>query len=131
MGYSLLSRRVLVVEDDIMLNEVFCYMLQDEGAEIVGSPISAQGALKIIASGLPIDAALLDVKLHGEKIDRVAGALAQRGIPFVFVTATALELLRRRYPLIPLCLKPCEMDTLREALLAAICTGQRSEPLRP
>jgi CheY-like chemotaxis protein len=123
MGYSLLSRRLLVVEDDVMLNGVLCYMLQEEGAEVVGSPLTVAKALEIVASGLPIDAALLDVELRRELIHPVADALARRGIPFVFVTATELDALHRRYPRSPLCGKPCELETLREAIIRAISSN--------
>jgi len=60
--------------------------VEDAGYEIAGLARSVEAALATI-SHETVDAALLDVNLQGELVFPVANALAERGVPFVFVTA--------------------------------------------
>ena len=68
------SRCVLIVEDDVLLGMAIGLCVQDAGYEVAG----------LVRS---VEAALLDVNLQGELVFPVANALAERGVPFVFVTA--------------------------------------------
>jgi len=62
-------------------------LLEGEGAEVIGPVGWAEGALALIDSqGTTLDAALLDIDLHGERSYAIADALASRGIRFAFAT---------------------------------------------
>lgn len=82
----LLGRRVLVVEDDMIISMLLEEMLADLGCEVVGTATRVEEALDVIGATTAIDAAVLDVNLHGTRSDPVADALAAGGIPFVFST---------------------------------------------
>jgi CheY-like chemotaxis protein len=77
---------VLIVEDDILLGMAIGICVEDAGYEVAGLARSVEAALETL-SHETVDAALLDVNLQGELVYPVANALAERGVPFVFVTA--------------------------------------------
>jgi CheY-like chemotaxis protein len=78
--------RVLVVEDESLLAETLCDLLQDAGLEPVGPAASVAAALRLIEQGR-VDAALLDIRLKRETSFPIAHLLRQRGIPWVFLTS--------------------------------------------
>ena len=78
--------RVLVVEDESLLAETLCDLIQDGGCEPIGPAATVAAALRLIEAG-GIDVALLDVQLKRETSFPIAHALRQRGIPFLFLTS--------------------------------------------
>jgi|RhiMethySRZTD1v2_1073278.scaffolds.fasta_scaffold2281746_1 DNA-binding NarL/FixJ family response regulator len=78
--------RVLVVEDEPLLAETLCDLLQDAGLEPVGPAATVAAALRLVAQD-GIDAALLDIRLKRETSFPIAHVLRQRGIPWVFLTS--------------------------------------------
>ncbi len=83
---SLGGKRVLIVEDEMLLALDLEEGLRDAGCEVVGPAGSLRSALRLVESS-EIDAAILDVNLAGERVFPVAHILCERGIPFVFATA--------------------------------------------
>jgi DNA-binding NtrC family response regulator len=79
------SRHVLIVEDDVLPGMAIGLCVQDAGYEVAGLARSVEAALETL-SRETVDVALLDVNLQGELVFPVANALAERGVPFVFVT---------------------------------------------
>jgi CheY-like chemotaxis protein len=77
-------RKVLVVEDEVLICLLIETMLVDAGYEVTVAN-SVREALEAIENDLP-DAAILDLTLHGEKVYAVAEKLAAAGKPFVFAT---------------------------------------------
>ena len=78
--------RVLVVEDESLLAETLCGLMQDAGCQPVGPAATVAAALRLIDQG-PIDVAVLDIRLLSEMSFPVAYALRRRGIPLVFLTS--------------------------------------------
>ena len=96
-------RSVLVVEDDDQLGQAIGLCVEEAGYEVAGVAQSVDAALKTLRCRT-VDAALLDVSLHGELVFAVADALAERGVPFVFVTgqpASSIPETHRHRPLVP------------------------------
>ena len=85
MDKLLSGRRVLVVEDEMLLLMMAEDMLADLGCEAVTSAASVDQALALIDAQV-FDAAMLDMNLNGHKSHAVAAALTARGVPFVFST---------------------------------------------
>jgi CheY-like chemotaxis protein len=85
MTHQLTGKRVLVVEDDSILAINLADELAAEGAQVLGPAASVTDALGVIASA-DLDGAVLDVNLGGKAAFPVADALADRHIPFIFVT---------------------------------------------
>ena len=78
--------RVLVVEDEALLAETLCDLMQDAGCEMVGPASTVAAALRLIDQA-PIDVAILDIRLLSEMSFPVAYALRRRGIPLLFLTS--------------------------------------------
>ena len=99
----LAGRKVLLVEDDFFVADEIVRTLAEGGADVVGPAVSVQGALELIDRSAPLDGAVLDVNLNGEKVYPVADALAERGVPFVFATSCSKEMIPRRYAAVTSC----------------------------
>ena len=84
-GEGLGGRRVLVVEDEMLVAMEFEGLLQRQGCAVVGPASTVDRALALLDHDQP-DAALLDLNLNGEPATAVAVALRTRGVPFVLVT---------------------------------------------
>lgn len=79
------GRRILVVEDEVIVSWMLEDMLAELGCAVVGPATRVSQALAMVEAEA-IDAAVLDVNLNGEKSYPVADALAARRVPFVFST---------------------------------------------
>ena len=114
-------RSVLVVEDDDMLGQAIGLCVEEAGYEVAGVAQTVDAALTTLHHR-SVDAALLDVNLRGELVFAVADALAERGVPFVFVTgqpASSIPETHRHRPLVP---KPY-YDAALCAALASVLSG--------
>ena len=85
MDKLLSGRRVLVVEDEMLVLMMTEDMLADLGCESVVAAATVNEALALIGAQ-DFDAAVLDRNLSGDMTDAVADALRARGVPFVFAT---------------------------------------------
>ena len=81
---DLRGKRVLIVEDAVLLALELETGLSDAGAQVVGPAYELAEAMSLLAG--QIDAAVLDANLNGLAVTPVAEALAARGVPFVFAT---------------------------------------------
>jgi len=97
-------KRVLVVDDSNLMAETIFELLIEFGVEPVGPAPTVAKALRLIEDG-NLDAALLDVTLDDETVFPVCEPLAQRHIPFAFVSGTA-EPLPEKFDSIPILAKP-------------------------
>jgi DNA-binding NarL/FixJ family response regulator len=87
-GALLSGRRILVVEDEIMVPMELDDLLTSAGAVVIGPAGSTVEALALIEKET-IHCAILDVKLTDGVSVPVAEALAARGVRFVVTTAYA------------------------------------------
>jgi CheY-like chemotaxis protein len=78
-------RRVLVVEDEVMIAMLMEDMLTDLGYEVVGPAMRLEEGIEL-ATTAQLDMAVLDVNLNGQRSTPIAEILAERGVPFVFAT---------------------------------------------
>jgi DNA-binding response OmpR family regulator len=85
---DLRRRRVLVVEDNLLLADSLCDLLSEIGCEVVGPVARVSEALNLCKTG-PVDCALLDVHLGRETSFAIADWLTQHATPFVFVTGSS------------------------------------------
>lgn len=84
-GPSLNGLRVLVLEDDYYLATDTAEALTEAGATVVG-PVNDPVSAAALAETEELDCAVLDINLGDGPSYEAARALAQRDIPFVFVT---------------------------------------------
>lgn len=81
----LTGRRILVVEDEMLVLMNIEMALEDLGCTSISAAGSVAGALSLLAQQ-SFDAAMIDVNLGGDKSYPVADNLTERGIPFAFST---------------------------------------------
>lgn len=82
----LAGHRVLIVEDDPDVADLWSMVLGDQGASILGPFATTHAAMSAIATDRP-DAAVLDVHLQDGLSYPVARELMGHAIPFVIVAS--------------------------------------------
>jgi CheY-like chemotaxis protein len=102
---------VLLVEDEALVAMLMRDILAELGFSVVG-PYSrlADAAAAVKTNGF--DAAVLDINLDGQSVYAIADVLAERGIPFVFVTGYGAESIDARFATVPVLQKPIERHVL-------------------
>jgi DNA-binding response OmpR family regulator len=117
----LAGKCILVVEDEYLVAMETEWILQEAGATVVGPCAGLKDAKSALASGQVIDAAVLDVNLgDGTRIDDVAIALRQRGVPILFQTGYGAEALPTSFAETPLLTKPVRASELTNTLVAIL-----------
>jgi len=115
MNSSFSGRRVLLVEDEMIVAWLLTEMLADLGFTVVGPAVSVNQALAMIDAEA-IDMAVLDVNLNGQMSYPIADALIARGVPFVFSTGYDKDRLLEGYRTFPVLQKPFHQSELRNTV---------------
>ena len=111
--------RVLVVEDEMLVAAMLEEILETMGYEVIGPVGRLQGALSL-AKTAEIDAALLDLNLHGESAYPVAQVLMERGVPCVLLTGCGGDGIPSAYRDWTVLTKPFPTRALLDALRALV-----------
>jgi DNA-binding response OmpR family regulator len=93
IGSRLDGKRILVVEDEFLLADEIVDWLRLQGAEPVGPAAMLSQAQKLIEHDRNIDAAVLDINLAGTMVFPLALELQHRGVPILFASAYAEEVI--------------------------------------
>jgi DNA-binding NtrC family response regulator len=126
---ALVGRRILVVEDELLVAMLLESILEEHNCITVG-PYADLSSAVAAAQREVVDAAVLDINLAGQMVFPVAEALAGRGVPFLLLSgygAMALPPDRRHWPV---CNKPFKTDELISMLsreIAAAAQRQHSK----
>jgi CheY-like chemotaxis protein len=86
---SLEGKRILVVEDEVLVSMLLEDELRDAGATVLGPAPSVGDALRLAEAAAAdggLSAAVLDINLEGQRVWPVADRLAALGVPFLFAT---------------------------------------------
>ena len=118
MDKLLSGRRVLVVEDEMLVLIMIEDMLADLGCQSVTSAATVDKALALI-DAQAFDVALLDMNLNGNDSHAVAEVLSARGVPFVYSTGNTGQSVRDGYSDRPVLKKPFKYEELA-AILARL-----------
>jgi CheY-like chemotaxis protein len=122
------GRRVLLVEDEMLVVWLLEDMLADLGCTVVGPTSNVNQALAMIEAEV-IDVAVLDVNLNGQMSYPVADALAARGVPFVFSTGYDKETLLDGYRSFPVLQKPFHRSELSDTFSKLLTSKEWSVEL--
>jgi CheY-like chemotaxis protein len=112
-------KRILVVEDEVMIRMLLEDMLAELGYTIAAAAARLDEALEL-ARHAEFDLAILDVNLNGQPISPVADVIAARGMPFVFATGYGERGLPHTYRDRPTLKKPFQLDSLKRTLEGAL-----------
>lgn len=107
------GKRILLLEDEFIVALAAEDMLAELGVVVVGPAATVAEGLAL--ADAPLDAAVLDINMNGERSFAVARALRARGVPFVFATGYA-EVDRGETVDAPVVAKPYTADDLAAAL---------------
>jgi CheY-like chemotaxis protein len=116
---SVTGKRVLVVEDELMIRMLLQDMLTDLGHTLAGEAGRIDEAVTLAKQG-DFDVAILDVNLNGQPISPVVEILLERGLPFVFATGYGQRGVPEPYRQTPTLQKPFQADALAQAIAAAV-----------
>jgi CheY-like chemotaxis protein len=111
MNKLLSGRRVLVVEDEMLVLIMIEDMLADLGCNSVTSAATIDKALALI-DAQAFDFVMLDVNLNGRDSQPVAEALSARGVPVVYSTGNTDHGRRDGYSGRPVLRKPFKYEDL-------------------
>ena len=112
---ALSGRRILVVEDEMLVAMMREDILGDLGCTVVG-PASRIAEALALARTVAIDGAFLDVNVAGERVFPVAAALAERQVPFIFVSGYSENVLEAPFAGRPALKKPFPPSAIAEVL---------------
>ncbi|MDB5399747.1 MAG: hypothetical protein QOF70_2748 [Acetobacteraceae bacterium] len=115
----LIGKRVLIVEDELLVALLIEDFLAELGCSILGPCGSVAKALDA-ARTETFDLAVLDVNLGGEKVYPVAEVLAERHIPFLFLSGYGDEAIPPGHSDWRVCAKPFKGNDLAIMMSAAL-----------
>ena len=116
------TRRVLIVEDEMLVAMLLEDLLSDLGHDVVRTAGSVRQALDALDREA-IDLAILDVNLPDGRSYPVADALSTMGVPFVFATGYGAQGVAGRYRTAPVVQKPYDEASLAAAIDKALAGG--------
>ena len=115
---SLAGKRILIVEDEMLVALLIEDFLADLGCKTIGPFRSVAQALEA-ARTEDLDLAVLDVNLDGERVYPVAELLAERHIPFLFLSGYGEEAIPPDHAEWKVCAKPFKSE-VRVRMLSAL-----------
>jgi CheY-like chemotaxis protein len=118
-GKTVAGKRVLVVEDELMIRMLLEGMLTDLGHTVAAEAGGIDDAVAIAKKGA-FDVAVLDVNLNGQPVTPVVEILIERRVPFIFASGYGLRGVPEAYRTIPTLQKPFQADALAEAIETAM-----------
>jgi PAS domain S-box-containing protein len=126
---SFTEKRILVIEDEVLLSMDIETSLIDAGYQVIGPAGTIEAAKKLITDG-NCDAALVDANLGGQPVDELAVSLVRENIPFAFVTGYGRDALPQEFRENMLLGKPFSLDQLLSVVSTLLGKNASSEALR-
>nr|WP_295664088.1 response regulator [Polymorphobacter sp.] len=112
---AIVPRRVLIVEDEILIAMVLEDVLEMLGHTVVGSPSTYAEAESAIAAG-GFDLAILDVNLGNDPVFPLADKLRCAGTAIIFATGSHPDSLPVQFAGVPVLEKPYAVQAVETAL---------------
>ena len=103
--------RILVVEDEFLVAQELCRIVERAGHSVVGSAETVATTRTVLAQQ-EVDLALLDINLRGELVFPIADYLEAIGLPYIFVTGNSPSSLPVEYQHRPMVQKPYNSELL-------------------
>lgn len=112
----LASRTILVVEDEFLIAEDLCVILKQAGADVIGPADSLPRAIRLFHEAEGLDAAMLNVDLHGVAVFPLVDELQAERVPMLPLTGYDDSHIPDQYSHIRRCNKPTGAARLVEEL---------------
>lgn len=120
--HPLSGLRILLVEDEYFTAQDTQRIIEQAGGSVIG-PFAQLPEVMERGLNQPLDAAVIDIGLRGEMAYRLADALGDRGVPYLFATGYDEAALPERFSGVPLLQKPFGAPHL-----VRLVAGLRGEP---
>jgi CheY-like chemotaxis protein len=115
---GLAGLRVVLIEDEPILALCLSELIEEHGGIVVGTQGSVAGALELVGA-VDFDLAVLDLNLHGERVDAVAQAVTAGGHAMILSTGSGPSDIPAAFKGWPVLTKPYSDDDLLGALALA------------
>ena len=112
----LLNKRVLIVEDEMLVGLDLKEMLLDSGCTVIGPCPSIKKAMDLLEEQDAIDVAVLDVNLRGTYVFPLASHLQDIGVPIIFASGYEATNLPKDFQQTRIISKPYSKSECIEAL---------------
>lgn len=116
--------RVLVVEDEMLPAMLIEDLLADLGCDVVGPVARVADGLKLAGSE-KLDGAILDINVAGTEVFPLARELAERSIPFIFLSGYASDILPQVWRRRPTLRKPFRPQDLARIVAKTFANNHR------
>jgi CheY-like chemotaxis protein len=116
MTSQLSGRKIFVVEDSPVVAPFTEDVLEELGCTVVG-PAGNMADARAFAASEDIDAALVDIRIRGDKAFPICEILERRGIPFVLTSGYADWTMPDDWADRPQLPKPYKLEDVEAALL--------------
>ena len=113
------GKRILMVEDSPVVADVTTQILQDLGCLVVG-PAPNMARARELAEEEALDAAIIDLRVRGEKAYPICEILASRGVPFLLTSGYADWDLPAKWADRPTLAKPYELKDVEIGLVGLL-----------
>jgi DNA-binding NtrC family response regulator len=121
---ELAGKKILLVEDSPVVSDFGEEVLAELGCEVVG-PAANLASARELAETAEIDAAIVDVRIRGDKSFGICDLLDSRGIPFVLTSGYADWPVPDKWEQVPQLPKPYKLEDV-EAVLVKVFERQAS-----
>jgi CheY-like chemotaxis protein len=108
-------KRILVVEDEMLIAMELDAIVQEFGWTTVGPATSCAAAVELLRSR-QIDGAIVDFVLGDKRCDEVAAELIARGIPWALATGFDENEVAERFHNVPIIAKPYGEEDVRRVI---------------
>jgi CheY-like chemotaxis protein len=115
---------VFLVEDEALLRMMTAEMLEELGHRVVAEAGTISAA-EPLARNAEFDLALLDINIGGSNIAPIAHIIADRGLPFIFVSGYGSEGRPQPFQDRPALRKPFLIESLSEMIDKALSASGR------
>ena len=116
---NLHNLRILVVEDESLIAMMLEDILVELGCVVVGPAGRLNDALDLVHR-VEVDAAILDVNIHGEQSFPIAAALDQQGTRYIFATGYGSDGVKDQFSNAPVLQKPYSLRQIATALMSIL-----------
>lgn len=105
---DLAGRRILVVEDELILAMGIVAEIEDHNGVALGPVATLDGGIAALQEQKP-DACIVNINLGPEKVYDLADLLIDEDVPFVFASSEPRAAIPSRFSDVPLHTKPIDM----------------------
>lgn len=113
---DLAGRRILVVEDEVILAMEIVAEIEDNNGVVLGPVATLDAGIAALQEQRP-DACIVNINLGREKVYNLADLLIDEDVPFVFASSEPRAAIPDRFNDIPLHTKPINMVEAAAALM--------------